>query len=48
MTEQDFARTFVHPENGAQTLSESLALYAWHSEHHTAQIINLRQREGWS
>ena len=47
MTETDFARTFVHPENGAQTLAESLALYAWHGEHHTAQIMRLREQKGW-
>ena len=47
MTAKDFARTFVHPENGVQTLSESLALYAWHSEHHLAQITTLRERRGW-
>ena len=47
MSEGDFARTFVHPESGVQTLSESLALYAWHGEHHTAQIVRLRQLKGW-
>lgn len=47
MTEADFARTFVHPENGVQALSESLALYAWHSEHHLAHITGLRERRGW-
>ena len=47
MTEADFARTFVHPENGTQTLAESLALYAWHSEHHLAHITKLRERRGW-
>ena len=47
LTEEDFARTFVHPENGEQTLAQSLALYAWHSEHHTAQIVGLRERQGW-
>ena len=47
MTEADFARTFVHPENGVQTLAESLACYAWHGEHHTAQITQLRERQGW-
>lgn len=46
-SETDFGRTFVHPENGVQTLSASLALYAWHSQHHTAQIIGLRERRGW-
>ena len=47
MAEADFARTFVHPENGVQTLSDSLALYAWHSEHHLTQITKLRERRGW-
>ncbi len=48
MTEADFARTFVHPENGTQTLAESLAYYAWHGEHHTAQITQLRVNRGWT
>lgn len=48
LPEGDFARTFVHPENGVQTLSESLAYYAWHARHHTAQITGLRQRKGWN
>ena len=47
MTEADFTRTFVHPENGARTLAESLALYAWHGKHHTAQIMQLREQKGW-
>lgn len=47
MTGEDFARTFVHPESGVQTLSESLALYAWHCEHHLAHITGLRERRGW-
>lgn len=46
MSERDFARTFTHPESGAQTLLESLAYYAWHARHHTAQITALRQRNG--
>ncbi len=48
MTAADFARTLVHPESGVQTLSESLALYAWHSEHHIAHITKLRERFGWT
>ncbi len=47
MTETDFARTFVHPETGAQTLAANLAYYAWHGEHHTAQITQLREQRGW-
>ncbi|HUA97250.1 MAG TPA: bacillithiol transferase BstA [Terracidiphilus sp.] len=45
--EEDFQRGFNHPEMGRQTLAKSLALYAWHSRHHTAHITGLRQRRGW-
>ncbi|MGD9903608.1 MAG: YfiT family bacillithiol transferase [Vicinamibacterales bacterium] len=42
-----FARTLFHPERGAMTLDAYLALYEWHSRHHTAHITALRAREGW-
>lgn len=48
LSEADFSRTFVHPENGERTLGEALAYYAWHGEHHTAQIVGLRRRLGWA
>jgi uncharacterized damage-inducible protein DinB len=47
MTEADFQRTFIHPETGEWTLEKALALYAWHSLHHTAHITSLRERSGW-
>jgi len=47
MTDADFAKTFIHPETGEWTLDGALALYAWHSRHHTAHITRLREREGW-
>jgi uncharacterized damage-inducible protein DinB len=51
MTESDFQKGFTHPsikENGGrQPLWEVLAVYAWHSRHHTAHIANLRSRLGW-
>ncbi len=47
MPDADFARTFYHPELGPQSLSTALALYAWHSRHHTAHITTLRARMGW-
>ena len=43
----DFQRGYVHPENGRQTLDAVIAIYAWHSRHHTAHITNLRARQGW-
>jgi uncharacterized damage-inducible protein DinB len=47
LSEMDFARGYVHPEGGPQDLAQVLALYDWHSRHHTAQIANLRKRMGW-
>ncbi|CAN5510414.1 bacillithiol transferase BstA [soil metagenome] len=47
MSELDFQRTFIHPETGEWTLEGALALYDWHSRHHTAHITGLREREGW-
>jgi hypothetical protein len=37
----DWDRVFVHPEYGApSSLSRTLALYAWHGQHHIAQILS--------
>jgi hypothetical protein len=47
LTDADFARTFVHSELGPVRLDTNLALYAWHSRHHTAHITQLRERMGW-
>ncbi|MEO8042961.1 MAG: YfiT family bacillithiol transferase [Acidobacteriota bacterium] len=47
MTDDDFDREFIHPETGAWTLEKVLALYAWHSQHHTAHITNARVQNGW-
>ncbi len=47
MTEDDFHRGYLHPINGKQSLAHALALYDWHSRHHTAHITNLRKSEGW-
>jgi len=47
MSDEDFGREFIHPETGRWTLDAALALYAWHSRHHTAHITALRERSGW-
>jgi hypothetical protein len=47
MTDDDFQKSFHHPETGNWTLEGALALYAWHSRHHTAHITSLRKRMGW-
>ena len=47
MQEADFEKGYNHPENGRQSLAVALALYDWHSRHHTAHITRLRARQGW-
>lgn len=39
MSPADFARTFVHPEQGrSMPLDMALALYAWHGKHHLGHV----------
>jgi uncharacterized damage-inducible protein DinB len=48
LTDEQFARAFVHPEAGQTvTLSAALCYYAWHGRHHTGQIRWLREQRGW-
>ena len=47
LSDKDFEKRFNHPERGSEALATSLALYAWHSRHHTAHITSLRARMGW-
>lgn len=37
-------RRFIHPELGPVSLENNLALYAWHGDHHIAQILRVRDR----
>ena len=49
LSPQDMDRTFVHPETEALvTLRENTCLYAWHGNHHLAQIESLKVRKGWN
>ena len=47
LADEDYRRTFKHPEWGAVPLDKALALYAWHGRHHVAHIMRLRERERW-
>jgi uncharacterized damage-inducible protein DinB len=48
LSEEQFARSFFHPDSGQTvSLSEALCYYAWHCRHHTAQITWLREQHGW-
>jgi hypothetical protein len=47
LKDEDFDRTFQHPELGLVSLNKNVALYAWHGRHHVAHITTLRERMGW-
>ena len=47
LSDDDFKRSFRHPEGGESALDRTLGYFAWHSRHHVAHILNLRKREGW-
>ena len=49
MSETDFQRGFIHPEQQDReiSLAEALELYVWHSGHHLAHITGLKKRMGW-
>ena len=48
LSADQFSRSFIHPELGAEmTLDQLLQHYAWHSHHHLAHITELRRRERW-
>jgi hypothetical protein len=48
LSEQEFERTYFHPESGRRfTLAEALGMYAWHGDHHLAHVTGLCERMGW-
>lgn len=48
MSDEDYARTFYHPASQVtMRLDRALGNYSWHSRHHTAHIVKLRERMGW-
>ncbi len=47
LTDEQWQRSFVHPENGSTALDQATLMYAWHSRHHVAHITRLRAGKGW-
>jgi uncharacterized damage-inducible protein DinB len=47
LNDDDWKRTFRHPQIGPMTLEKNLALYAWHGRHHVAHVTSLREKMGW-
>jgi hypothetical protein len=50
----DLERAYIHPEQDHPEqdhpvpMREVIATYAWHGRHHTAHIMTLRDRHGWT
>jgi uncharacterized damage-inducible protein DinB len=48
LSPEDLEKHFVHPETRKEIkLKNILATYAWHCDHHLAQITRLIERLGW-
>jgi uncharacterized damage-inducible protein DinB len=47
LAEQDWVRTFRHPDLGVVPLQKNVGLYAWHGKHHVAHVTSLRESKGW-
>ena len=48
MSAEDLNRTVFHPEHKKEmSLWFLLGMYAWHSKHHVAHVMALRERMGW-
>jgi uncharacterized damage-inducible protein DinB len=48
LTQADFERTVIHPEQGRElSLWLLLGLYAWHGKHHKAHIQALKDKMNW-
>ena len=47
MTEEQFSRSFIHPDGRKISLSRALCIYSWHCRHHTGQVLWLRDEKGW-
>lgn len=47
LSEVEFQRKLNHPDSGEWTIEKFLALYDWHSRHHTTHITSLSERNGW-
>lgn len=42
-----WSRAVEHPEMGTVNVDQFLCIYAWHSRHHAAHILGLRERRDW-
>jgi uncharacterized damage-inducible protein DinB len=45
MTDEDFAKKLNHPERGLYDLDYFLSLYDWHSRHHLAHVLIVKNEK---
>lgn len=46
VSDEDMHKAFIHPETGREVkLQEFIGIYSWHSRHHVAQVVALKERE---
>lgn len=49
LSETELNKMFIHPASGKEIkISESIANYSWHCNHHLAHITNLKTLNGWT
>lgn len=48
LSDEDLERSFIHPESGVEfNLKTTIAMYAWHCQHHYAHIYNHLKQKKW-
>ena len=47
LSPKDFSRKLIHPDHGERNIDWLVFMYAWHGQHHTAHITELRKAKGW-
>jgi hypothetical protein len=48
LTEEQYERTFIHPEHGKIfRVDENIGVYAWHCNHHLAHITETKKRKNF-
>lgn len=48
LSEVDLEKSFIHPENNSEyRIQQIIGMYAWHGNHHLAQIVNLKNQKNW-
>jgi hypothetical protein len=48
LSQADLDKSFIHPENNSEySIKQIIGTYAWHGNHHLAQITNLKKDKNW-